>query len=165
MACVAAILVRPEFIIIVGLFLLLEFLFANEFPLHRRHRRLIASGLVVLGGYLGTDGVTRYFEHTARVHPEQFLYLSDLVDLSVSENRILIPAPFLDGNDLATIKKHYRFPDVVPVFWGEPKDEMIRFSRQPEEVSDLRLKWIISVTSGGQLNRKGRPTMPIPRLV
>jgi hypothetical protein len=97
--------------------------------------------LVVVGGYLGTDGAVRYFEHAARVHPEQFLYLSDLTDLSVAENRMLIPAPFLNGNDLATIKKHYRFPDVTDVFWGEPQGEMVRCSENAEDVSDLRRVW------------------------
>jgi hypothetical protein len=106
----------------------------------------ISSGLIVLGGYLGTDAAARYFEHAARVHPEQFLYLSDLTDLSVAENRILIPAPFLNGNDLSIIKKHYRFPEVTGVFWGEPKGEMIKFgSTRPEEVSDLRRAWIHEV--------------------
>jgi hypothetical protein len=119
----------------------LEFLFLHEFPQHRRLKRLIASGLVVVRGYLGTDGAVRYFEHAARVHPEQFLYLSDLTDLSVAKNRMLIPAAFLNGNDLGTIKKHYRFPDVTDVFWGEPQREMVRCSENAEDVSDLRRVW------------------------
>jgi hypothetical protein len=135
-------LARPEFIIIVGLLFLLEFLFLHELPQHHRFKRLIASGFVVVGGYIGTDGAVRYFEHTARVHPEQFLYLSDLTDLSVAENRMLIPASFLNGNDLATIKKHYRFPDVTDVFWGEPTPEMVQCSEHPEEVADLQRAWI-----------------------
>ena len=140
--CITAVLVRPDFIVIVGLFLVLEFLFLRESTLSLRLVRLMASGLVVLAGYFGADGAMRYLEHTVRSYPEQFLYLSELADLSVAENRALIPAPFLHGNDLATIKRHYRFQDPCPLFWGEPENEMIRFSNARQEISDLRREWI-----------------------
>jgi fumarate reductase subunit D len=143
LAGVVGILVRPEFIFVVALFLSLEFLAVKKMAMELgpRFRSFLFSGLMVLAVYFALDATIRKLEHTARVYPDQYIYLSDLADLSVAQNKVFVPPAFLGGIDLETLKKHYRRSDMFSIFWEKPDDEMLQFSKQPADIANLKQAW------------------------
>jgi hypothetical protein len=139
--CAIAMLIRQEFLLVIATFLFLELLYLTDLPLARRLRYLAASGAIIGVAFWGINKTVFHFAHVVRTHPEQAFYLHDLDGLSVATNQILIPQPFLAGNDLQTLRKHYSV-DANSCFWGHPASEMLHFSSDPQDVAGLRQRWI-----------------------
>jgi hypothetical protein len=142
-ALVAAILIRQEFLLIGILFLILEYFFSTAGTF--RFKRLILNGAAVIGGYFALNGAIGYMEHVTKSHPVSFLYVSDLIDLSVAENRLIIPPYYLNGSDLETIREHYHYPDVNAVFYGEPPNLDYHAPMPEQEFLNLQRVWLHEV--------------------
>jgi hypothetical protein len=143
LALILAILVRPDFSFISILFLCLESLFSDG-NLPKRARRCVLGIATVILGYFGINYAVNTIDHVKKVHPETFLFVSDLIDLSVSENRLVIPEAYLDDIDLKTIRAKYVYPDVNLVFFGPPPNVSLD-SSSIEQFSSLKKVWVDSL--------------------
>jgi hypothetical protein len=143
---VAAILIRPEFVFIAVLFLFIEFLFSSE-TFAVCLRRMVLNGVAVIGCWLGLNVTIDSLGPVTTVHPETCLYISDLIDFSVAENRLLIPDYYLNGSDIDSIRERYRYPDVNAVFYGEPPNLTIHWPMPEREFLNLRRVWMREILS------------------
>lgn len=114
-----AVLVRPEFIIIAVLYLMSEAFLGRPRCLRCG---FVSSISVILGVFLVTH-VLYPLKKVAQVYPQQFIYLGELVDLSVHSHSMLVPEPFRNHLSIEDLQRSYADPDVTRCFWPAPGNE------------------------------------------
>ena len=143
---VVAALARPEFIVIAVIFVALDtFIFRSKWL-------AVTCGNIILVvlAYLALHAAILSWKNVDRRHPEQFILLSDLVDLSAHRHEMLVPAPFDNGLTLQWLETTYHDPDTTRCFWpgpDAPPDVHFTVSYDPTDLAVLHKSWLSQAAS------------------
>jgi hypothetical protein len=138
---IVAELIRPEYVLIAILLLVLEF-FVSQWKWRVRLWAFVSNLLAIVVLYVAINEAICHLEKVTRVHPVTFIYLSDLIDLSVAKNQLLIPDYYLNGSSLKAIRERYHDPDVNLVFYGPGPNLNVRWPMPEAEFKNLKSVWV-----------------------
>ncbi len=81
-----------------------------------------------------------------RRHAEAAIFLFDLAGISIRTNQLLLPPASFPANDLAVLRRHYWPDSLMPIAWGQPDSEMVKFVGG-DDLSELRRVWVAAIVT------------------
>ncbi len=81
-----------------------------------------------------------------RRHAEAGIFLFDLAGISIRTNQLLLPPASFPANDLAVLQRHYWPDSLMPIAWGQPDNEMVKFV-VGDDLAELRRVWVAAIVA------------------
>jgi hypothetical protein len=134
------IIVRKDLIVTLPIFLMAE---ASLYK-HQTMRRTAVLAMWIGMGILTVSIITNTVIRPVKTAPIQQIFLFDLAALSVRSDKLLLPANVFPSQNFDVLKKHFWPTSLVPILFGEPKEEMLQ--RVPaSEVREIIARWAAAV--------------------
>lgn len=133
--------IRYETILLLPLFIWGEYILAGR---RLAHATRFAGMLLVIAVALGFF-IAKVVKPEVR-HPESVIFLFDLGGISIRTNQLLLTPASFPANDLAVLRRHYVTDNVIPIAWGRPESEMVRFV-VGDDLAELRSRWVSAVVT------------------
>ncbi len=153
-----AFFIRPETVLLVPLF------FWGEYVLAARRRAAMArytAALLLTAAALGIflAQVVKPEHH----HAEGGIFLFDLAGISVRTHQLLLTPASFPANDLAMLERHYQPDSLMPIAWGQPDHEMVKFVVGNELIA-LRQHWLAAIVDNPLAYLRTRAGIVLPYL-
>ncbi len=133
--------IRPETILLVPVLIWGEYILAGRklVDAARYSCALLLSAAVL--GLLVAEVV-----RPERRHAEAGIFLFDLAGISIRTNQLLLTPASFPANDLAVLRRHYWPDSLMPIAWGQPDTEMVKFV-VGDDLAELRRDWVTAIVT------------------
>lgn len=106
---------------------------------------VLAAPFVLTAGFVLSQQLIIAVAPVQTLHPEQAVYLYDLLALSVREDELLVGPDVFPSQDLALLEARWNPNDLGGLIFSA--DAPVRFWLGPETVAELRDDWLDAVTT------------------